>query len=248
MPQPTSARRRRPASAALVLLGLAMAAAGGLLLYLTLRSADAVALGDPLREEGVNPSAAERVAAIARLEALPRRRANEEDALAFLHYAAADAAARRRDAALRRRELISAREAARATLRQSPERAEAALALAEIDYLLGAPRRQIERALMLSYETAPRELWIAERRIGLGLQLAAAAPPELEARIESDIRFLGEPFRSTENYRVLARAADRAGPAAVELVRDVLARGHPWPFQIFNQDLERLRGAGEVRR
>jgi hypothetical protein len=227
--------------AAIVIAGLAIAAGGGLLLYRTMRSAGAVAAGYGIRNGGAKVTGEEREAAIRRLEAITRPDAEDEDALTFLHYAAADAAARRHDAALWRRQLRATKKAARATLGLSPTRADAALALAEVEYLLGAPTDAVERPLLLSYLTAPRELWVIERRVGLGLKLAAVASPRLEAHIESDIRILGEPYRSTGNYRILARAAFDAGPAAIALVRDVLARGHPWPFHFFNEDLDRLR-------
>ena len=228
------------ATAGLVLLGLGIVACGGLLLYRSLRSAEAVAAGYGVRNGGIELSGKELDSAILRLAALPLRDADEEGALTFLHYAAADQAARRRDQQEWRRQLSATRIAARRTLSLSPTRADVSLALAETQYLLHAPRQAVEAPLELSFVSAPRELWIVKRRIGLGLRLVPDPWPRLEDHIESDIRILGEPYRSLDNYWVLARAALRAGPAAIALVRQILARGHPWPFQFFNQDLDRL--------
>ncbi|HEV2302423.1 MAG TPA: hypothetical protein VGR91_12720 [Stellaceae bacterium] len=211
-----------------------------MLLYRTLRAADAVAASYGVRNGGIELTRNELDSAILRLAALPLPGADEEGALTFLDYAAADGAARRHDEAQWRRQLLATREAARRTLLLSPSRADVSLALAEVEYLLHAPRQAVEAPLELSFASAPRELWIVKRRIGLGLRLAPDASPRLEKHIESDIRILGEPFRSLDNYWVLARAALRAGPAAIALVRQILARGHPWPFQFFNQDLDRL--------
>lgn len=233
-------RRNSYVTAGLVCVGLGIAGGGGLLLYGSLRSAGAVAAGYGVRNGGVELTGKELDSAILRLAALPRRGADEEGALTFLDYAAADRAARRRDAAQWRRELLATRQAARRTLSLSPTRADISLALAEVEYLLHAPREAVEAPLELSFAAAPRELWIVKRRIGLGLRLVPDASPGLRNLIESDIRLLGEPFRSLDNYWVLARAAQRAGPVAIALVRQILARGHPWPFQFFNQDLARL--------
>jgi hypothetical protein len=227
-------------AAGFLVVGLGIAAGGGLLLYRSLRSADAVAAGYGVRNGGIELSGKELDAAILHLRALPLPDADEEGALTFLEYAAADRAARARDGARWRRDLLATREAARRALYLSPTRADISLALAEVEYLLHAPQQAVEAPLELSFVSAPRELWIVKRRIGLGLRLAADASPRIEDHIESDIRVLGEPFRSLDNYWVLARAAAAAGPIAIALVREILARGHPGPFQVFNQDLDRL--------
>lgn len=227
-------------AAAFLVVGLGIATGGSLLLYRSLRSASAVAAGYGVRNGGLELSGKEVDSAILQLTALPLADADEESALAFLDYTAANDAARARDGARWRRDLLATREAARRALYLSPARADVSLALAEVEYLLHAPRQAVEAPLELSFVSAPRELWIVKRRIGLGLFLAADASPRIEAHIESDIRVLGEPFRSLDNYWVLARAAAAAGPVAIALVREILARGHPWPFQFFNQDLDRL--------
>ncbi|HZB93311.1 MAG TPA: hypothetical protein VE397_17825 [Stellaceae bacterium] len=198
-----------------------------------------VRTGDGVRNGGLRLSRAELLDAAARLEAAsgPSPDAEEAGALTFLHYAAADAAAEGGDSAGAVRERAAARAMAVKTLAAAPTRADVSLALAELRFLDGKDRGEIVRPLLLSYETAPRELWIIERRIGLGLRLAATAGPDLMPHIIADIRTLGEPFRSTDYYRELAVAAWRAGPYAVALVGRELA---PEPLSFFNRDLGQL--------
>lgn len=233
----------RWAAIALFTASVSLMVGGGLLLYLSLRSMDAVAVAYGVRNGGQSLTSAEFSEAIAELDRdslwMPLD-ADEAAALTFLHYGAADEAARLSDASTWRAEVLAARTAARTALRRSPMRGDIALALAELEYLLHAPQKSVEQPLALSFISAPRELWIVKRRVGLGLRLFLDVPQNLEAHIESDVRLLGEPFESLDNYEVLARAAWQAGPAAIALVREILARGHPWPFGFFNEDLERL--------
>lgn len=196
---------------------------------------------------------ADRLAAgIGQLEQVRAPNADEYGALAFLHYAAADNALVRRDRMLWQQELDAAATDATEALVRSPTRADLSLILAEIEFLRKGAGPEVYRALTLSYWTAPRELWIVQRRIGLGLRLIAVAPPDLADAIVGDIHILGEPFRDTERYRILAQAAFVAGPAAVGVVERELGLGHPWPFQLFEQDLAELsskrRGAAAVQK
>jgi hypothetical protein len=193
-----------------------------------------------VRNGGAQLTMAQRDAAIAHLEALPGPGADALAALAFLHYAAADDLAARHETERWRDELIATGAPARRALALAPTRADVALMLAEVEFLRGGAGTRVYAPLELSYDTAPRELWVVKRRIGLGLRLVATAPGGLGDRIAGDIRILGEPGRDTDNYRVLARAALLAGPAAIATVRRELGLGHPWPFQIFEQYLIEL--------
>jgi hypothetical protein len=181
------------------------------------------------------------------LEALDGASAAELGALAFFHYAAADEALVRADRTAWQRELIAAGAAARQALSLSPARADLALALAEIEFLRGGPGPNVYQPLELSYHTAPRELWVVQRRIGLGLRLIAVAPRDIVERVISDVHILGEPFRDTDQYRILAQAAYVAGPAALAIVERELGRGHPWPFGAFEKFLSEFRAAETTR-
>lgn len=213
---------------------------GVLSLERTWRLAAWIAAGYAVRNGGAQLTTAQRNAVIAHLEAAARPGADALAALTFLHYAAADDPAAGRGTERRRDELIATGALARRALAVAPTRADLALVLAEIEFLRGGAGPAVYAPLELSYDTAPRELWIVERRIGLGLRLIATAPRALGDRIADDIRILGEPFRDTSNYRVLAREAFLAGPAAIATVRRELGLGHPWPFQIFEQYLTEL--------
>jgi hypothetical protein len=63
--------------------------------------------------------------------------------------------------------------------------------------------------------------------------LVTTADPQLEALIARDVRLLGQPYRGTDLYRILAAAAFRAGPPAVDMVRRELAQVHEQPLHIF---------------
>lgn len=229
----------RLSAAAALLLGAGVSLLGYDALSRALSVDALIRAGEGVRNGGLRLSRAELSDTAARLEAAsdPSPDAEEAGALTFLHYAAADAAAERGDVAAAQRERATARAMAVKTLAAAPTRADVSLALAELRFLDGQDRAAIARPLLLSYETAPRELWIIERRIGLGLRLAAGAGPDLLPHIIADIRTLGEPFRSTDYYRELAVAAWRAGPYAVALVRRELA---PEPLSFFNRDLDQL--------
>jgi hypothetical protein len=225
----------------LLLLGLGIMAGGGVLLYRTADTAGPVALGHAVGAGGAAPGNAELAATIAALDATPG--ADLAAARMFLHEAAAQAAPNRLEW---RRHLLLAVTAARQALTASPTRAEVALKLAEIEWTLFGPGDWADLPLRLSFLTAPRELWIVNRRIGLDLSLVAAAPAELQAHIAMDIRILGEPFQDTGNYRRLARAAFLAGPPAIAVVRRELSAGHPWPLGFFEQYLAEAAGAGQA--
>jgi hypothetical protein len=168
------------------------------------------------------------------------RTADEAGALVFLYYAAAQISQGEGNAGEATQELMAARKMCVQTLALAPTRADVALALAEIEFLLGSSKEAVERPLILSYLTAPRELWIIERRIGLGLRLASAASPELLPHILSDIDTLGEPYRDTGLYRDLAQAAHSGGPYAVALVRRELGTKDPEPLAAFNAFLAQI--------
>ena len=201
------------------------------------RTADRLRSGDQV----VPPSDVAR--GIAQLEAIPDPSADMLGALTFLHYAAAEDALLRSDRTTWLLELANAAERARQALALSPGRADVAVALAEVEFLLSGPSPGVFRALELSYHTAPRELWIAQRRIGLGLRLLAVAPPDIADHVISDVRILGEPFRDTDRYRILAQAAFAAGPAATAMVERELGGGQPWPFMAFEKYLAQYRRA-----
>lgn len=226
----------------LFLAGFAVALAGLHFGDETLRSGALIATGNAVRNGGLELSRADLESAAARLEAVsaPDPSADEAGALTFLHYAAADQAMRADDITGAHQELEAAKRNARQTLRRAPTRADAALALAEIEYLEGGGMEAIAPPLLLSYQSAPRELWIVERRIGLGLRVASDANPELLRNIDADIRIMGEPFRDVALYRELAEAAHNAGPYAVALVREQLATQIDQPLQTFNKDLAAL--------
>lgn len=226
-----------------VALGLAIAAGGIQLSSRTLATGAMTRLGNDVRNGGLELSQAVLVATAARLDAASAewRTGEEAGALTFLYYAAARSSMANGNAAEAQQELAAAAAAARQTLQRAPTRADVSLALGEIEYLTGGTRDAMTKPLLLSYQTAPRELWIIERRIGLGLRLADRANPELRRYIVSDIRTLGDPFRDTVLYLELARAAFNAGPYATALVRHELASINDQPLQAFNQDIEKLQ-------
>lgn len=226
----------------LIVAGLAIAAAGVHLLSRVAATSDLVALGTELRNIGTNLSHDELLKAADRLAvtSAAARSADEAGALTFLYYNAALASQRTGDGAAAASEMIAARRAAVETLEKAPTRADISLLLAWIELQTGKARQAIDGPLLLSYETAPRELWLIERRIWLGLRLASSATPELRAHIVNDIRTMGAPFRSTELYMDLAQAARAAGIYAITLVRHELAAIHNQPLQAFNMDLARL--------
>lgn len=149
----------------------------------------------------------------------------------FRHYAAAATAS---DYLHWRRELLEALAAGRQALTENPARADVSLQLAAIEFWLFGAGDAVYAPLRLSFVTAPRELWIIERRIGLDLELVADAAPDLQADISRDIQVLGEPFRDTGNYRILARAAAAAGPLAAARVRKELGPDPPYRLQLFD--------------
>lgn len=233
--------------AAIITAGLMLAAAGGGIAWCEARSAGAVATGYGLRNGGLRLTPAQVSSSLAGFgssTSLLPPTADEEAALTFIYYEAADQAARSRNKVEYQNYLKAAQTSARRVVSLSPTRGDMSLVLAEIEYLLGAPRDAVEHALMLSFMTSPRELWIARRRIGLGLRLAPVDRSDLEQSVEADVRLLGEPYQSLGNYMALAQAAANAGPVAIALVREILARGHPWPFKFFNEDLQRLQTIG----
>jgi hypothetical protein len=215
--------------------GLVLAAAGGWFCWQTLTVDELVAAGDALGRAGAGADAAQLQAALAGLDG----QAGAEAAAARmrLRYALAW---KMPDRLEWRRQLLAALTDGREGLAASPTRADIALLIADIEFVLFGPGSWVYQPLELSFRSAPREEWLIYKRIDLDLRLVAAAPPEAKAGIVGDIAVLGEPFRSTDHYRVLARAAYRAGPAAIAAVRQQLARGHPWPLQFFNEDLNRL--------
>lgn len=243
----SAALRTRLGAGLMLLAGLAIAAAGWLLLDRTRHSVEWVTAADGLRG-GADPAAitpARLETGIKELQRLQGPEANELGALAFLHYAAAETAIAANDSEGWRRELTAAAGAARQGLALAPTRADLALVLAEIEFLQHGATAAVYPPLALSYSTAPRELWIAQRRIALGLRLLAVAPRDIAEDVTADIRILGEPFRDTSRYRLLAQAALVAGPAAVTAVERELGRGQLWPFQLFEQylaDLSAQRG------
>src|SRR5579883_2799146 len=233
--------RSKCTALALVAAGISLTTAGVFLLYVSLVCGEAMRIAYDERN-GANVPRSDIDRAIVQLDGVARFSVISAEgvaALAFLHYAAAGRA-RQTNTALWLSELSATRQAARQALRLSPTRADVSLVLAEAEYLLDPSQRNFEAPLLLSLVTAPRELWIATRRIGLELRVFQDVSPEVEVGIEADIRLLGEPYQSLDNYEVLARAASNGGPAAIALVQEILARGHPWPFRFFNEDLERL--------
>jgi hypothetical protein len=226
---------RRLVASLLLVLGLGIMAGSGVLLYRIGKTAGPVAAGYGVGRGYTTLGEPELAAARAALEREPG--ADAATARMFLHEAAA------RDAANRlewRRHLLLALTAGRKALAAAPTRAEASLVLAEIEFTLFGPGDWAYSPLRLSFLTAPRELWIIERRIGLDLGLAAAAPGDLQDRIAADIHILGEPGTDLREYRILARAAFLAGGPATDRVRGELSLGHPWPLQIFNNYLGEL--------
>ncbi|HEX3538475.1 MAG TPA: hypothetical protein VHU15_17080 [Stellaceae bacterium] len=236
----SAAIRTRLGRGVILLAGLALAVAGWQSLDRTWHSAEWVAAADGLRGGGETMPPARLEAGIKELQRLQRPQADELGALAFLHYAAAENALAANDGDGWRWELSAAAAAARQSLILAPTRADLALVLAEAEFLQHGATAAVYPPLALSYRTAPRELWIAQRRIALGLRLLAVAPREIAEDVTSDIRILGEPFRDSSRYQLLAEAALVAGPAAVTAVERELGRGHPWPFQLFEQDLAEL--------
>jgi len=234
--------RRRLAGAMLAALGFAIAGAGAALLYRTAQTGSDVESGNGIRNGGLSLSETVLNGTTERLglRAGPRANADELGALTFLHYALAEAAVGRGDRKGWIRELLAARASARQALALEPTRADVSLALAEIEFLLHGAGKPADTALELSFLTAPRELWIVERRIGLGFKLIATAGPDLRSLVAGDVRALGQPYRDTSYYRELARAAYLAGPAAIAFVRGVLATVHEQPLQIFDSDLAQM--------
>jgi hypothetical protein len=226
----------------LAVIGLEIAISGAQLAWQMLRTDPLVRTADNVRDGVVTLPKSELLADAATLEARSgdRRTGDEAGALAILYYAAAQDSQNEGKTDEATREFIAARTMCLQTLAQAPTRADISLALAEIEYLLGHGPDAIEKPLLLSYLTAPRELWIIQRRIDLGLRLAAKASPELRARIVSDVDTLGEPYRDTNLYLILAQAAHNSGPYAVALVRHELAAINPEPLEAFNLDLEKL--------
>jgi hypothetical protein len=231
--------------------GLALAAGGAGPLTRIVKTADLVAIGTGATGDGADLSRTELRATADRLEAASARArtADEAGALTFLFYAAAQASWRAGDAAASESEIAAARKAAVETLSKAPTRADVALALAWIELAAGKERQALDAPLLLSYETAPRELWIIECRIWLGLRLAATATPELRAHIVNDIRTMGQPFRSANLYLELAQAARASGLYAITLVRHELAAIDNQPLQAFNIYLAELdaEAAGKKR-
>jgi hypothetical protein len=234
--------RRRLAGILLIVAGLATVAGGASVLSRVARTGDLLEFGTAVRNGGADFTHAELLAAAESFEATSAaaRTADEAGALTYLYYAAAQASRRAGDGGAADREMAAARRMAVATLERAPTRADIALVLAAIEFESGKERRAVDAPLLLSYETAPRELWIIERRIWLGLRLAATATPELMSHIVSDIRTMGEPFRSTNLYMELAQAAHAAGAYAIALVRRELAAIHNQPLQTFNIYLAQL--------
>ena len=234
------ALRTRLGRGVILIIALAIAAAGWRLFERARHSAEWVAAAEALRSGGDTLPAERLATGIRTLEALPEPGAAELGALAFLHYATAENAATANDTETSRRELDAAADAARRGLTLAPTRADLALVLAEIEFLQHGASTAVYAPLALCYRMAPRELWIAQRRIALGLRLLAVAPRDIADNVTSDIRILGEPFRDTSRYRILAQAAFLAGPAAVTAVERELGRGHPWTFELFEQNLAEL--------
>jgi hypothetical protein len=243
----STVRAVRLSRGAIACLGVAIAVAGALSFERTWHTGGLVAAVDGLRGNGETLPPARLETAISQLEAQHGARAAELGALAFFHYAAADEALVHGDRTAWQRELIAAGAAARQALSLSPARADLALALAEIEFLRGGPGPNVYQPLELSYRIAPRELWVVQRRIGLGLRLIAVAPRDVVERVISDIHTLGAPFADTDQYRILAQAAYVAGPAALAIVERELGRGHPWPFGAFETFLGELRARETAR-
>jgi hypothetical protein len=224
----------------MLLAGVALAAAGWSALDRARHSGEWVTAADGLRGGGETLPPAPLETGIRELQGQQGSGADELGALAFLHYAAAENAIATSDSEGWRTHLAAATDAAGQGLALAPTRADLALVLAEIEFLQHGPGAAVYRPLALSYRMAPRELWIAQRRIALGLRLLAVAPRDIADDVTSDIRILGEPFRDTGRYRLLAQAALVAGPAAVTAVERELGRGQLWPFQLFEQYMAEL--------
>ena len=234
-----------------MVIGAAIALSGASVVARAIETGPLVRIGNDARNGDPRPPAAALPAAIAGLEALSQRSGDEAGALTFLHYALAEDAIGRGDAAAARQDAARAEAGARETLRLAPARADVALALAELRYRRGADRAAIEAPLRLSYSTAPRELWIIERRIDLGLRMAPLIATEgawsdLLGDIKRDIRTLGEPGHDPVYYLEIARAAYASGFYAMALARQELAAVSPQSLQVFNQDIEAL-GAAKPR-
>jgi len=224
----------------ILIAGLALTAAGWAAFDRGRHSAGWVAAADRVRGGSEILPPAQLESGIGELQSLDPPGATELGGLAFLHYAAAENAIAHGDTDGWRRELAAVGDAARRGLAVAPTRADLALVLAETEFLQHGANAAVYAPLALCYRMAPRELWIAQRRIALGLRLLTVAPPDIADDITADIGILGEPFRDTARYRILAQAALAAGPAAVTAVERELGRGHPWPFQLFEQDLAEL--------
>jgi hypothetical protein len=225
----------------LIASGLGIAAGGARVLSRVANTADLVATGNDVRNGASDLSHAELLATADRLDAsATARTADETGAMTFLYFAAAQASLRAGDLTTATAEMATARRMAIETLKMAPTRADVSLTLAWIELAMGKERPAIDAPLLLSYETAPRELWIIERRIWLGLRLASTATPQLMSHIVNDIRTMGAPFRSSDLYMELAQSARAAGLYAITLVRHELGAIHDQPLQAFNTYLARL--------
>lgn len=228
----------------LALIGLEMAISGAQLAWRTLRTDSLVRIANDAISGAVRLPKSELLADAAALETRSgdHRTGDQAGAIAFLYYIAAQDSQNEGKTDEATREITAARDMCLETLQVAPTRADVALALAEIEYLLGRDRAAVEGPLLLSYLAAPRELWIIKRRINLGLRLVSQATPDLRAHIASDVETLGEPYRDTNLYLILAQAARNAGPYAVAFVRHKLAAINSEPLEAFNLDIEKLEG------
>jgi hypothetical protein len=242
------AASRSAAAALLVVAGLALFL-GGFSFARNSLATDALIERSSLAWQGVvSLSIAEMTATNDTLRRVAGERptADEAAALFFLHSAAASQAAMQRDAATWRRELQAARADALMTLALAPTRGDVALSLAEAEFSLGAADGIVDNALRVSFDVAPRELWIAQRRIMLGLRLIATAPPDIRLNVARDVGMMGEPAQNLGLYRGLASAAFLAGPAAVVFVRSELSVAHEQPLALFNAYLAELEAVRDA--
>jgi len=233
----------------LIAAGLAIAAAGSSVLSRVVKTGELAEFRNG-SYGGADLSAAELLATADRLAAAsaPARTADEAGALTYLYYAAAQVSRRAGDLAAAAGEMETARRMAVETLAMAPTRADISLLLAMIEFTTGKERPAIDAPLLLSYQTAPRELWIVERRIWLSLRLVATASPELRSHIVDDIRTLGQPLRSTNFYKELAVAAHAGGLYAITLVRHELAAIDARPLYAFNTYLTQLDAEAAAKR
>jgi hypothetical protein len=244
-----SATASRPAVAALlVVVGLALSLGGFALARNSLATDDLIERSNLAWRGVVSLSITEMTAMIDTLRRVAGERptADEAAALTFLHSVAASQAAIQRDAATWRQELRAARVDALKALASAPTRADVALSLAEAEFLLGAGDDVVDKAIRVSFEVAPRELWIVQRRILLGLRLIANAPPDIRLNIARDVGVMGEPSQNLGYYRGLASAAFLAGPAAVVFVRSELSVAHEQPLALFNAYLAELEAVRDA--